>query len=259
MSEGLVACGITIRRGGVPVVRDAGFAAPAGRVTGLVGPNGAGKSTLVSAIMGLHRPETGTISFGGRDLVALGRRERARLAAYLEQSASTDERVSVADVVALGRIPHARLWSPEPDEQDDRIVAAALERVGMTTFSKRPYASLSGGEQQRVQLARALAQETRLLLLDEPTSHLDIRGQLQALDLLRAEAASGMTVLVVLHDLNLALSRCDWLVVMGGGQVVAEGTPEAILTQDLIASVYGVRASIVRGQSGSLIAFDTAI
>ena len=126
----------------------------------------------------------------------------------------------------------------------------------MTAFAARLYTTLSGGEQQRVQIARALAQEPSLLLLDEPTSHLDIRGQLQVLDLLRAEARAGKTVLVVLHDLNLALSRCDWLVVMRDGRVVAEGRPEDVLTERLIADVYGVSARLLSGPRGPVIGFQ---
>lgn len=259
MSVDLKLSGVTVRRSSQIIVEAAGFTAPGGRVTGLIGPNGAGKSTLVAAIMGLHTAEAGTIALGEVDFAALDRRTRARTAAYVEQAAGTEDRLSVADVVALGRIPHASLWSPQPAPNDERIAAAALERVGMTAFSKRLYATLSGGEQQRVQLARALTQEPRLLLLDEPTSHLDIRGQLQVLDLLRAEARSGMTVLVVLHDLNLALSRCDWLVVMQWGRVVAEGRPVDVLTERLIAEVYGVSARLIAGPRGPTIGFEEPV
>ena len=256
MSADLVLSGVNIRLSNQVIVRNASFIAPGGRVTGLVGPNGAGKSTLVSTIMGLHRPEAGTIAFGDTDFVALDRRNRAGMAAYVEQSASTEERLSVADVVALGRIPHASVWAPEPGRDDKQIAAAALERVGMTAFAKRLFATLSGGEQQRVQLARAFAQEPRLLLLDEPTSHLDIRGQLQVLDLLRAEAKAGRTILVVLHDLNLALSRCDWLVVMRDGTVAAEGRPGDVLSERLIADIYGVSARLITGPRGPVIGFE---
>lgn len=255
MSAGLKLTAVSLRRGGRTIVSAAGFSAPAGRVTGLVGPNGAGKSTLISAIVGLERPESGTVSFGGLDLVGMTRRERARLCAYVEQSASTEERLTVAEVVALGRIPHASLWAG-PGRDEDMLVAAALERVGMTGFAGRAFNTLSGGEQQRVHMARALAQAPQLLVLDEPTSHLDIRAQLQVLELLSDLARAGGTVLLALHDLNLALRFCDWLVVMHQGLVVAEGLPAEILTEALLAEVYGVRARLIAGSDGPVIAYE---
>lgn len=255
MSVGLELAGVSMRRGGRTIVAVAGFSAPAGAVTGLVGPNGAGKSTLISAIVGLEGPEAGAVTFEGADLIAMDRRERARLCAYVEQSASTEERLDVADVVALGRIPHASPWAG-PGTDDEAIVAAALERVGMAAFAARAFNTLSGGEQQRVHMARALAQEPRLLVLDEPTSHLDIRAQLQVLDLLSDTAKAGGTVLLAVHDLNLALRSCDWLVVLHQGQVAAEGRPAEVLTEALLAEVYGVRARLISGPNGPVIAYE---
>src|SRR5690606_6015064 len=153
------------------------FAAPAGQVIGLIGPNGAGKSTLLAALLGLVSAQ-GTIRFEDADLPSMPRRDRARLAAMVEQSASTEERLTVRDVVALGRIPFEPAWQAEPGPGDAAVIEAALKETGMTAFATRLFHTLSGGEQQRVHLARALAQEPRLLLLDEPTSHLDIAGQL---------------------------------------------------------------------------------
>jgi iron complex transport system ATP-binding protein len=142
----------------------------------------------------------------------------------------------------------------EPD--DDAVVGAALERVGMSAFAARAFNTLSGGEQQRVHIARALAQQPRLLVLDEPTSHLDIRAQLQVLALLAEEASAGGTVLLALHDLNLALRFCDWLVVMHEGQVAAEGLPAEVLTEGLLARVYGVMARLVPGPDGPIIVYQ---
>jgi iron complex transport system ATP-binding protein len=231
MTAGLTLSDVHLRRGGKPIVSGAGLTAPAGKLTGLVGPNGAGKSTLIGGIVGLERLEAGMVSFEGGDLAALGRRERARVCAYVEQSASTEERLSVRDVVALGR-------------------------VGMSAFAARAFNTLSGGEQQRVHIARALAQQPRLLVLDEPTSHLDIRAQLQVLALLAEEASAGGTVLLALHDLNLALRFCDWLVVMHEGQVAAEGLPAEVLTEGLLARVYGVMARLVPGPDGPIIVYQ---
>ncbi|KFL31108.1 hypothetical protein JP75_11000 [Devosia riboflavina] len=257
--EGLRVGGVNIRRGGRNIVAGAQFSAPAGKVTGLVGPNGAGKSTLISAIVGIERPEAGELTFEGANLVAMGRRERAGICAYVEQSASTEERLSVADVVALGRIPHLPAWAVGLGTDDETVVAEALEKVGMARFAGRQFSTLSGGEQQRVHIARALAQEPKLLVLDEPTSHLDIRAQLQVLHLLGGLAKAGGTVLLALHDLNLALRFCDWLVVLDAGQVVAEGRPAEVLREDLLASVYGVYARLIEGPGGPVIAYEGTV
>lgn len=254
--EGLQVAGASIRRGGKSIVADAKFCAPAGKVTGLVGPNGAGKSALISAIVGIERPEAGELTFEGANLVAMGRRERAGICAYVEQSASTEERLSVADVVALGRIPHLPAWAVELGSDDETVVAGALEKVGMASFAGRQFNTLSGGEQQRVHIARALAQEPKLLVLDEPTSHLDIRAQLQVLRLLSEHARAGGTVFLALHDLNLALRFCDWLVVLDTGKVVAEGRPADVLREELLAQVYGVRARLIEGPTGPVIAYE---
>jgi iron complex transport system ATP-binding protein len=258
MSEALIVDGVDIALGGRPVVIDARFRAPRGKVTGLVGPNGAGKSTLLGGLVGMHRLAGQKVTFDGLDLGGLERRARARICAYVEQAANTQERLSVAEVVSLGRIPHSTSWRGEAGAKDEAIIADALVRTGMEGFADRLFSTLSGGEQQRVHMARALAQQPRLLLLDEPTSHLDIRGQLEALDLLRALADAGTTVLLALHDLNLALNRCDWLVVMHQGRIVAEGTPDDILTEELVAEIYGVRARRVVGPDGPIISFSGA-
>ena len=259
MREGLKIAGVDISRGGRSIVGNAGFSAPAGKVTGLVGPNGAGKSTLISAIVGLERPEAGSLNFDGADLALMGRRERAGICAYVEQSASTEERLSVSDVVALGRIPHISTWAAGLGADDEALVAGALAKVDMAGFATRQFNTLSGGEQQRVHIARALAQEPKLLVLDEPTSHLDIRAQLQVLDLLGELAGAGGTVLLALHDLNLALRFCDWLVVMHMGHVVAEGRPAEVLRENLLAEVYGVRARLIEGPGGPVIAYEGTV
>jgi iron complex transport system ATP-binding protein len=255
----LVVSGLSVNKSGKAIVSDVSFTAPAGRVTGLIGPNGAGKSTLLSAILALT-PATGTALFEGHDLPAMPRRDRARLVALVEQAASTEERLSVRDVVALGRIPHEPAWQSGPDPMDAAIVDDALAEAGMTPFATRRFDTLSGGEQQRVHLARALAQQPRLMLLDEPTSHLDIRAQLQLLALLRRKATSGISVLLALHDLSLAARFCDHLVVLSSGQLVAEGAPRAVLTPDLLASVYRVAARLVPdpGSDRPLIVYDEA-
>lgn len=255
----LVVTGLSVSKSGKPILSDVGFAAPSGRITGLIGPNGAGKSTLLSALLGLV-PANGAARFDEQNLPSMPRRDRARLVAFVEQSASTEERLSVQDVVALGRIPFEAAWQSSPSPDDDAIIANALVDTEMAHFATRRFDTLSGGEQQRVHLARALAQQPRLLLLDEPTSHLDIRAQLQLLALLRRKAASGMTVLLALHDLNLAARFCDHLVVLSAGHRIAEGPPAEILTPQLLLAVYGVRARLVPDGKNNppLIVYDDA-
>jgi iron complex transport system ATP-binding protein len=241
---------VSVRIDGALIVDGVDCAAPSGAVTALIGPNGAGKSTLLHALAGVLPVETpagggGGIRFEGRDLRALPRRARARTLALVEQDASTELSLTVAEVVALGRIPHQGLFADESD-RDRELARAALASVGMTDFADRDVTGLSGGERQRVLLARALAQEPRLLLLDEPTNHLDIAAQLTTLGLLAGLAASGVTVFAALHDLTLAAGYSDHVVVLSRGRVVASGPTATTLTAELIDEVYGVEADILR-------------
>lgn len=258
--SGLVVINAEVRAGERTIVSAATCRAPAGAMTALLGPNGAGKSTLIGAILGLRRLQAGTVTFEGTDLPYLRAADRARFCAYVEQSTTTTERLLVRDVVALGRVPFQSAWQPEPSPKDDAIVDAALRALNLTGFATRLYETLSGGEQQRVQIARALAQQPSLLLLDEPTSHLDIEAQLTTLELLRRRAREGCSVLLAMHDLNLAARYCDHLVVMKAGTVVAEGRPGDVLTPELLLEVYGVHASIVQvpGSATPLVVYDRA-
>jgi iron complex transport system ATP-binding protein len=195
-----------------------------GSLTALVGPNGAGKSTLLRSLGAIVAPDGGSVRFDDDDLLALPRRERAKIAALVEQDSSTEIALSVRSVVELGRLPHQSLWRDD-DTEAAGVVSAALESVSMTDFERRDFSTLSGGERQRVMLARALAQQPRLLLLDEPTDHLDIGAQLDVLALLHSVAGSGVTVLAALHDLGLAAAFADHVIMLQGGQVVAAGRP----------------------------------
>jgi iron complex transport system ATP-binding protein len=258
MSEGLAVRGLGVRLGAQTILDAVDLTAEPGMVTGLIGPNGAGKSTLLRAILGLTPIEGGAITFDGSDLLAMPRRDRAQLAAFVEQSASTDARLTAREVVLLGRIPFQTVWQVSPSPDDAGIADAALAAVDMTTFAGRLYHTLSGGEQQRVQIARALAQQPRLLLLDEPTSHLDLRAQLATLGLLQQRAKAGGTVLLALHDLNLAAGFCDRLILLHNGKPVAEGPPDEVLTPALLRSVYGVDVTVLRHPASGrpLIAYD---
>lgn len=236
---------ITIAAGDRVIVDGVNCTLAPGTVTALVGPNGAGKSTLLHALAGIHRPREGTVLFDDIDLFALGRRERARELAFVEQDATTDTSMTVATVVELGRMPHRSFFG---DDRADgvSIVAEALAAVDMTAASRREYSTLSGGERQRVLLARALAQQPRLLLLDEPTNHLDIGAQLAVLALLRRLAADGVTVIAALHDLGLAATYADAVIVLQDGRVVAAGPTDDTLTPSLLREVYGVEATVLR-------------
>ena len=192
----------------------------------------------------MARPDSGTITLDGAELGRLHRREVARSVASVTQHADTDVDIMVRDIVRLGRTPHRSvLGSLVGGElaRDERMVSEALEHVGLTAKADHLWHTLSGGERQRAHIARALAQEPRELLLDEPTNHLDIRHQLELLELV---AALPVTAIVALHDLNLAAMFCDTVVVLRQGRVVTAGPPAEVLTAELIAEVYGVRADV---------------
>ncbi len=234
------------------VLDDVGVLAPPGGVTGLLGPNGSGKSTLLRVVAGVQpagraaapSDAANTRTFDGADLAALPRRERARVLALVEQDASTDLPLSVLDAVLLGRIPHRSLLAGDSDA-DHAAAHAALDAAGAKDLADREVGTLSGGERQRVHMARALAQEPRLLLLDEPTNHLDIAAQLHAMRVLRDLAADGVTVVAALHDLNLAASTCDHLVLLDRGRVVAAGPVSEVLVPEVLEPVYGVRVDVL--------------
>ncbi|MDO8210361.1 ABC transporter ATP-binding protein [Conexibacter sp. CPCC 206217] len=228
--------------GGVLVVDGVTLDVPDGATLGLLGPNGSGKSSLLRLLAGLRRPTGGAVLLDDVALSGLGRRAVARRVAVVEQQASTEVDLSVEQVVRLGRIPHRGSWSGDA-HADARAVDRALEDTGLRQLRARRWHTLSGGEQQRVQIARALAQEPRELLLDEPTNHLDVRHQLDLLALVRRLP---LTTVVALHDLNLAATFCDRLVVLAAGRVAAAGTPAEVLTPRLIADVYEVDARVTR-------------
>lgn len=258
MSTGLRIADLTVRLGSQTILSDIALTAAPGTVTGLIGPNGAGKSTLMRAMLGLTPLASGTVTFDDTDLLAKPRRIRAQFTAFVEQSGATDARLTAREVVMLGRIPFQSVWQAAPAPADGAQVDAALVEVAMAPFADRLYHTLSGGEQQRIQIARALAQQPRLLILDEPTNHLDVHAQLTTLDLLQRRAQAGATVLLALHDLNLAAAFCDSLVVLHHGRQVAFGTPEQVLTPALLRQVYEVDATLLRhpGSGRPLIAYD---
>ncbi|MEU3650679.1 ABC transporter ATP-binding protein [Lentzea sp. NPDC034063] len=205
-------------------------------VVGIVGPNGSGKSTTLRCVYRALKPDAGTVLLDGLNVHK--RHDVARHLAALTQESQVEFDFTVTEVVEMGRLPHDR----DPS-RDVRVVAEALATVDVSHLASRSFLSLSGGERQRVLIARAIAQEPRVLVLDEPTNHLDIRHQL---DVLRLTRGLGITVLTVLHDLNLAASFCDRLYVLDEGRIVASGTPVEVLVPELIAKVFHVTAHVVR-------------
>ena len=228
--------------GGGPVLDGIDLEVAPGALHALVGPNGSGKSTLLRLLAGLARPRTGRIELAGRPLAALGRAEVARRVALVPERLEPAFPLSVSEVVLLGRTPHRdRPWF---DSAGDLAAArSALEATGSLEIAARPFSALSSGERQRVVLARAFCQDPSLLLLDEPTAHLDLRHQVALLDLLAARTASGLTCLAVLHDLNLAARCAAAVTLLQGGQVVATGPPVEVLTPDRLREVFGVEVA----------------
>ncbi|GAA2992989.1 ABC transporter ATP-binding protein [Streptomyces fulvorobeus] len=229
---------LTVEIAGARLVDDVTLRAGSGQFVGLVGPNGSGKSTLLRCVYRALRPTAGTVRLGEEDVYAISARESARRLAALPQEAVSEFDFTVAEVVAMGRLPHQRSMARATDE-DLRTCEAALAGVGAGHLTDRGFLTLSGGEKQRVLIARALAQQPRVLILDEPTNHLDIAQQLEVLALVRE---SGLTVLTALHDLNLAALHCDLIHVIDAGRIVASGPPHDVLTPALLAEVFGVRA-----------------
>jgi iron complex transport system ATP-binding protein len=241
--------GVSVTIDSVPIVAGADLEIRTGEKVALVGPNGSGKTTLLRTIYRSVRPTTGTIILDGRELATLRQREIARRAALVAQESGSDFDFCVEDIVALGRAPHQRTLDKESDA-DRSAIAEALERTGMTSYRNREFATLSGGEKQRVLLARALAQQTDLLLLDEPTNYLDVSA---ALDLLELVRTLELSALCVLHDLNLAATYFDRICVLSAGRVVAVGPPDEVLTQSLVRDVFGVRAHrLIHPSTGGL-------
>ena len=239
---------LTVRFGGHEAVRHASFAAEAGDWVVLIGPNGAGKTSVLRAMCGLL-PFDGKILVDGRDVRSLSRRELARIVAFVPQTPETPHELTVAEYVLLGRTPHIGYFAAE-GTADRRAAASALDRLELSSFAERPLGSLSGGEVQRVVLARALAQEAPILLLDEPTTALDLGRQQQALELIDALRTDGLTVVSTMHDLTLAGQYAARLLLLDRGVVVAEGTPEEVLSVANLSAHYDARVRVVQDEDG---------
>lgn len=236
----LLAEDVTVVIDGARIIRDVTLEAPAGSVVALVGPNGSGKSTFLRAVYRSLQPDAGKILLDDEDVWKLTARASSLRTAVVLQDDSPEFEFTVREVVELGRVPHRRTFN-RMSITDQVAITDALTRAGVTELQDRYVATLSGGERQRVYLARALAQQTPVLILDEPTNHLDLLAQTELLELLTDLPA---TVIVALHDLNLAATHSDRVVVLDHGQIAAAGLPDQILTPELIEATYGVRTEV---------------
>lgn len=224
--------------------------------TGLIGPNGSGKSTLLKCIYRVLTPTNGIINIGDKELSSFSYRESSKLIAVLTQHHISGFDLSVEDVVLMGRTPYKKITESD-NEEDFKLARKAMEETGVLDMAKQPFTTLSGGEQQRVMLARSLTQNTPCLILDEPTNHLDITYQLQIMDLIKKKE---MTVIAAIHDLNIAALYCDKIVALKNGKIIASGSPKEVLTPSLIDKLYHVKAEIIHRKDGKLaIIYESAV
>lgn len=245
MTTSIAAEGVSLGYRGHDVIEGLDLQLPPGKVTAIVGPNACGKSTLLRGLARLHPLSAGTVKVDGRDIGSLSRRELARLVGVLPQSSIAPDGVRVAELVGRGRFPHQG-WFGRHSSQDDQVVMRSLEATGVADLADRRLEELSGGQRQRVWIAMVLAQETDAVLLDEPTTYLDVTHQLELLDLLAdLNAARGTTVVMVLHELNHAARYADHMVVMAGGRIAAQGAPRDVLTVDSVRGAFGLEAEVI--------------
>jgi iron complex transport system ATP-binding protein len=228
-----------------PIISGLEVAFAPGKVTGILGANGSGKSTLLKGLARIHKASAGLVALDGENVTGIRARDFAKTVGLLAQSPSAPEGATVRDLVARGRFPHQGVLR-RASSRDHAIVDEVIERVGLADLAQRPLAELSGGQRQRAWIAMALAQQPKILLLDEPTTYLDLNHQLDVLDLLTGlNRERQITVVMVLHDLNLAARFCDHLIVMKDGAILAQGSPEDVLSPGTIAEAFSVMARVL--------------
>lgn len=222
------------------ILADIGFSVEHGSFTGVLGPNGAGKSTLLRCLYRYLQPDSGSITFDGQDISEFTANDYAKKVAVVLQETPSHFNLTLHDVVALGLIPHKGIFT-RASESDREKIAQAIEQVGLSHKETQSFEHLSGGEKQRALIARAIVQSPKLLIMDEPTSHLDVRYQIQIMELAKS---LDITVIASFHDLNLASAMCDNLLVLADGKLVAQGNPNEVITTDMLSEVFGVCAQI---------------
>lgn len=235
--------GLQVGYGEKVIVPDLTLEIPQGKITALIGPNGCGKSTLLKTMARILTPQRGTVRLQGADVHRMDSRQLARQLALLPQASITPDGVSVAELVGYGRAPWRSRWG-RLNNNDKAVVQQSLTQVGLEAFADHPAAALSGGQRQRAWIAMILAQQTDLILLDEPTTWLDIAHQIELLKLMRTLNLAGKTIVVVLHDLNQACRYCDELVVLKQGQLQQQGSPAEVFTAELVRQVFELEANI---------------
>ena len=234
------------------VLRDVSFGVARGEMLALAGPNGSGKSTLLALLSGVRRPARGTVEIAGQDLARIDRRALARMIAVVPQDTASVFPYTVAEMVLMGRAPHRGALGLE-GAHDHAVAERAMARTGVLELAARPVTELSGGERQRVIVARALAQEPQILLLDEPTTHLDLHHATRILDLIvDLNRSDGVTVVAALHDLTIAAMYFDYTVFLRAGVLAAQGPPRAVITEETIRDVFGAETRVAADDDGVL-------
>lgn len=242
---------LTLNYGGRNIIENLDFEVPAGQVTAIIGPNGCGKSTLLRGFSRLLKPAGGRIHLNDKDVSKYSSRDFARRVGLLPQNPVAPDGITVGDLVSRGRYPYQGMFS-KASREDDAAVAWALEATHTESLAQVPVAELSGGQRQRVWVAMALAQETDVLLLDEPTTFLDLAHQVDLLDLVvRLNRDRGITMVLVLHELNMAARCADHLVAMKDGEIRTYGRPDDVLTRENLADVFGLDANVTSDGAGS--------
>jgi iron complex transport system ATP-binding protein len=245
MTSRLSSRNVTVGYGGAPVVHDLSVEIPDGQVTTIVGPNGCGKSTLLRMLARLLAPTSGRVLLDGAPITSMSTRDIATRLTLLPQSPVAPEGLLVRDLVSRGRHPHQR-WFSQWSKKDEEVVEAAMAMTDTTALRDRPLDQLSGGQRQRAWIAMTLAQDTDLMLLDEPTTYLDLAHQVEVLELVcRLNRERSRTVAMVLHDLNLAARYSDLVVVMHAGRIVTQGPPAEVFTAQMLSEVFGLEADIL--------------
>lgn len=227
-----------------PIIHALDLETPSGQITALIGPNGCGKSTLLRGLARLLKPQQGSVLLNGHAIHTLPTKQLARQLGILPQAPAAPEDITVRELVAQGRYPHQD-WFQQWSHADEAALQKALELTTLTSLADRAVDTLSGGQRQRTWIAMALAQETNILLLDEPTTYLDLAHQLEVLDLLAQLNTEGKTIIMVLHDLNHAASYAHHLVALADGRIFAEGAPEQVITESIIRAVFSVESRVI--------------